>query len=65
MIKILCTRWGGTLGFAQSYLKENGKEVSFATMEEAMRRAADLEKGMNGPYSTARFTYRAVEEEAE
>ncbi len=60
MWKILCTRSGGKLGFGQGYAKKDGKEMIFNTKEEAQAVAERWEKEMNGPYSSARFTYEAV-----
>ncbi len=61
MWKILCTRSGGKLGFGQGYAKKDGKEMIFDSKEEAQAVAERWEKEMNGPYSSAHFTYEAVE----
>lgn len=56
-IYIRCQVSGGVTGTRSALLKSNGAIVSFASLEEAQTEANRLNEKMNGPYSTAFFSY--------
>ncbi len=64
--KILCSVSGGVTGSRSAFLKcvamnlTDRVEMEFASLEEAQKHAATLQANVS-PYSTATFSYRAVE----
>lgn len=58
--KILCSVSGGVTGSRSAYLKVNGAECEYESLKDAQVQAEWLQANVS-PYSTASFSYRAVE----
>ena len=67
MFKVECQVWGGVTGHRRGFLKSDGVEREFATLEDAQKEAAGLMNAVSmlrtadRLASGAQFSYRAVE----
>jgi len=61
VFKILATVQGGVTGFRQALVKHAGRDVEYATREQAEIAAQDLTRENNSKFAVAMFSYTVIE----